>query len=69
MASERIEKVRDLIVTRGTLAGRGNDHHAASGIGFDDVLDFFELCGIRKGASAEFRNDHDVKSSFLYRIM
>jgi hypothetical protein len=65
MASEGIEKVRDLVIIGGTLAGRGNDDNATSGVGFDDILDFFELCGIRKGASAEFRNDHDVKSSFM----
>ena len=65
VASERVEQVCDLVIVGGALAGCGNDDHAASGIGFDDVLDFFELCGICKGASAEFRNDHDVKSSFM----
>ena len=65
MASERIKKVCDLVITRGALAGRGNNDDAARGVCLDDAFDFFELRGIRKGASAEFGDDHGIECSFV----
>lgn len=48
------EQVGDLVVAGEALAGGGDHHEAAVGIGLDDVLDLAELLGRGYGGAANF---------------
>ena len=59
-----IEKIGDLMVAGEALARRGDDDHAAGGVGFHDGLDLGELAGVGERRTAEFQNfEHGVYSS------
>ena len=50
----QIQQVCDLVVILEALAGSGDDHNAAAGVGQDNVLDFPVLARIRHGGATEF---------------
>ena len=59
-----IEKIGDLMVAGEALTRRGDDDHAAGGVGFHDGLDLGELAGVGERRTAEFQNfEHGVYSS------
>ena len=63
MRGAEIEKISDLMVAGEALARRGDDDHAAGGVGFHDGLDLGELAGVGERRTAEFQNfEHGVYS-------
>ena len=57
------EQVGDLVVTGEALAGGGDHHKAAVGVGLDDALDLAELLGRGDGRAAELCDlDHVLGS-------
>ena len=54
MGVAQIQQIRQLMVPGIPLAGGGDHHHTAVGVGQDDVPDLFELTGSRHGGAPEF---------------
>ena len=52
----QIQQVRDLVIVLIALARGTHDDDAAALVRGDDGADFFKLCGVRHGRSAEFQN-------------
>ena len=59
MGKAQVQKVGDFVVIFEPLAGGGDHHHLAVGIGQDDIADLAVLARIGHGRAAEFCNDQD----------